>query len=218
MNAMNKACTCVAAAVMLVACGGGSPANSTTSRGTLHTGSQPPTATATASTLAASTTLTVGDAQRVAIEWVSSTGHLLALGPIGRSEFLRQRVAAASLASMQDSLAADLSKMADRLPIPDTELRLIETPITAHVTLDAPAQQAHVEVWSVVVFGAKDLGAPRVVFRTSELVLVVDAGTWKLASFTSTDGPTPAGTDALPARWDAFAVVAAWPSVFGGER
>ena len=72
--------------------------------------------------------------------------------------------------------------------------------------------------WSVVVFGAKDLGAPRMVFRTSQLVLVAEVGEWKLAGFTAVEGPTPIATDALPADWDSFAVVAGWQPASGGER
>ena len=68
-----------------------------------------------------------------------------------------------------------------------------------------------------VVFGAKDLGAPRLVFRTSQLVLVAEAGAWKLAGFTAVEGPTPIATDALPADWDSFALVAGWRPAAGSE-
>ena len=54
-------------------------------------------------------------------------------------------------------------------------------------------------------------------FRTSDLVLVVEAGVWKLAGFTAVDGPTPIATDSLPADWDSFAVVAGWQPASGGE-
>ncbi|MCB1000634.1 MAG: hypothetical protein KDB40_15170 [Acidimicrobiales bacterium] len=117
---------------------------------------------------------------------------------------------------MGENLQDDLAKLADRLPIPATELRLVETPITADVSIDSATGHARARVWSVVVFGAKDLGAPRMVFRTSELVLVVEAGEWRLASFTATDGPTPIATDALPSDWDSFAIVAGWPPAGGG--
>jgi len=138
------------------------------------------------------------------------------MGPIGRSELIRTRVATGSSATMAENLQDDLAKLADRLPIPSTELRLVETPITADVSIDSTTGQARAEVWSVVVFGAKDLGAPRVVFRTSELVLVLEAGEWRLASFTATEGPTPITTDALPSDWDSFAIVAGWPAAGGG--
>lgn len=93
----------------------------------------------------------------------------------------------------------------------------METPLTINVSVDAATGQARAQVWSVVVFGAKDLGAPRVVFRTSQLVMVIEAGEWKLASFTAAEGPTPIATDSLPADWDTFAVVAGWQPAVGGE-
>ena len=93
----------------------------------------------------------------------------------------------------------------------------METPLTINVSVDGATGQAQAQVWSVVVFGAKDLGAPRVVFRTSQLVMVVEAGEWKLASFTAAEGPTPIATDSLPADWDSFAVVAGWQPASGGE-
>lgn len=156
------------------------------------------------------------DARAVAVWWVASTGELLKMGPIARSELIRNRVASASSATMGESLQDDLAKLADRLPIPATELRLVETPITIDISTDSATGQARAHVWSVVVFGAKDLGAPQVAFRTSQLVLVVEGDEWRLASFTSAEGPTPIATDALPSDWDSFAVVAGWPTAGGG--
>ena len=159
----------------------------------------------------------VEDARTLALRWVASTGDLLKMGPIGRSELLRQRVASVSAETMTENLNTDLSKLADGLPIPSTELRLVETPLTVDVSVDVATGQARAQVWSVVVFGAKDLGAPRMVFRTSQLVLVIEGGEWKLAGFTAAEGPTPIVTDALPADWESFAVVAGWHPASGGE-
>ena len=156
------------------------------------------------------------DARTLALRWVASTGELLGMGPIGRSELLRQRVASASVQTMTENLDSDLTKLADGLPIPPTELRLVETPLTIDVSIDTVTGQARAQVWSVAIFGAKDLGAPRVVFRTSQLVLVVEVGEWKLAAFTAVEGPTPIATDSLPADWDSFAVVAGWLPAAGG--
>ena len=168
------------------------------------------------SSVVAPTVPSLEDARAVALWWVAETGELLMMGPIARSELIRNRVASASSATMGESLQDDLAKLADRLPIPATELRLVETPITINVSIDSPSGQARAHVWSVVVFGAKDLGAPRVAFRTSQLVLVVEGDEWRLASFTSAEGPTPIATDALPSDWDSFAVVAGWPTAGGG--
>jgi hypothetical protein len=174
------------------------------------------TAKATASTASVVSAPSIEDARTLALRWVASTGELLGMGPIGRSELLRQRVASASVQTMTENLDSDLIKLADGLPIPATELRLVETPLTIDVSIDTVTGQARAQVWSVAVFGAKDLGAPRVVFRTSQLVLVVEVGEWKLAAFTAVEGPTPIATDSLPADWDSFAVVAGWLPAAGG--
>jgi hypothetical protein len=159
------------------------------------------------------TPVPVGDPRAVAVGWVAGSGQLLAMGPIARSEYLRTKVAAASVEQMGKSLTTDLDRLAAGIPKPAGTLQLVEAPITATSTMNG--EEATVDVWSVVVFGAKELGAPRVVFRTSQLILTVEDDGWKLVSFTSTPGPTPVTTDALPSDWTSFATVAAWPAAAG---
>jgi hypothetical protein len=159
------------------------------------------------------TSVSVGDARAVAVGWVAGSGQLLAMGPIARGEYLRTKVAAASVEPMGKSLTADLDRLAAGIPKPAGALQLVEAPITATSTVNG--EEAAVDVWSVVVFGAKELGAPRVVFRTSHLTLTVEYDGWKLVSFTSTPGPTPVTTDVLPSDWASFATVAAWPAAVG---
>ena len=220
MNATRRLAVTLLVATSIAGC---APGSSATNQSTPAVGApQPATpdggtakpASSTASVVAAPS---IDDARTVALRWVASTGELLKMGPIARSELLRQ-VAAASAETMTENLNSDLAKLADGLPIPSTELRLVETPLTIDVSVETSTGQARVQVWSVVVFGAKDLGAPRMVFRTSHLVLAVEGGGWKLAGFTAVEGPTPIATDALPADWDSFAVVAGWQPASGGER
>ncbi|MEQ1704041.1 MAG: hypothetical protein ABMA25_28370, partial [Ilumatobacteraceae bacterium] len=64
------------------------------------------------------------------------------MGPIGRSELLRHRVASVSAETMTENLNSDLAKLADGLPIPATELRLVETPLTIDLPIDAARGQA----------------------------------------------------------------------------
>jgi hypothetical protein len=156
------------------------------------------------------TPVTVGDQRAVAIGWVAGSGRLLAMGPIARSEYLRTKVAVASLEPMGKSLTTDLDRLVAGIPKPAGALQLVEAPITATSTVNG--EEALVDVWSVVVFGAKELGAPRLVFRTSHLTLTIEDDAWKLVSFTSTPGPTPITTDVLPSDWVSFAIVAAWPA------
>ncbi len=216
MSALARLSSAALVVVLLAGCGQGSNASSTSPAGprAVVAAGQPVDVDPSVTSLALSPT--VDDARAVAVSWVAATGELLKMGPIGRNEFIRTRVATASAAAMAGNLQDDLAKLADRLPIPATELRLIETPITVDVSIDSATGQARAQVWSVVVFGAKDLGAPRMVFRTSELVLVVEGGEWRLASFTATEGPTPIATDALPSDWNSFAIVAGWPPAGGG--
>ena len=221
MNATRRLAVTLLVATSIAGC---APGSSATNQSTPAVGAAAPatldggtakTASSTASVVAAPS---IDDARSVALRWVASTGELLKMGPIARSELLRHQVASASAETMTENLNSDLAKLADGLPIPSTELRLVETPITIDVSVETSTGQARVQVWSVVVFGAKDLGAPRMVFRTSHLVLVAEGGEWKLAGFTAVEGPTPIATDALPADWDSFAVVAGWQPASGGER
>jgi hypothetical protein len=176
-----------------------------------------PTPGATNATMAPprgpATPVTVGDPRAVAVGWVASSGRLLAMGPIARNEYLRPKVAVASLEPMGRSLTTDLDRLAAGIPKPAGTLQLVEAPITASATVNG--EGAVVDVWSVVVFGAKELGAPRVVFRTSHLSLTVEGDGWKLVSFTASPGPTPVTTDVLPSDWASFATVAAWPAAVG---
>jgi hypothetical protein len=150
----------------------------------------------------------------VAAQWVASTGELLGMGPIRRSELLSGHVASGSRRSVLGGLEEDYQRLADRLPIPAAELRLLEVPLTVSAT--EAGEIVEVRVWSVVVFGAEQLGAPHVGWRTCRLQLVWEEGGWKLASFMSTDGPTPITGDALPAEWAEFVAVASWPPVVEG--
>jgi len=207
-------------AAIVTGCTHGSSANNSSTPAVDATATAIPgggTTTVVASAVSVVPAPSIDDARTLALRWVASTGDLLKMGPIGRSELLRKQVASTSAETMTENLNSDLAKLADGLPIPATELRLVETPLTINITIDTATGQARAQVWSVVVFGAKDLGAPRVVFRTSQLVLVVEASEWKLAAFTAVEGPTPIATDSLPADWDSFALVADWPPAAGSE-
>ena len=222
MNVGRRVAAVVSLTVIATGCASGSSATNVSLRAAEATVPARTTATnglamAGTSTAVVAPHPSLDAARRLALRWVASTGELLKMGPIARSELLRKQVAAASAEAMTANLNTDLAKLAKGLPIPASVLRLIETPLTVDVSIDAATGDARAHVWSVVVFGAKDLGAPRMVFRTSDLVLIVEAGEWKLAGFTAVDGPTPIATDSLPSDWDSFAVVAGWPQAVAGE-
>jgi hypothetical protein len=154
-------------------------------------------------------------AAATALRWVASTGELLGMGPIRRHDVLAASVSSDALPAIAANLERDLGRLADRLPIPASELRLVEVPLTVDAAVGNEGT-ADIRVWSVVLFGAEGLGAPRVVWRTSHLTLVWENAAWKLAGFTTTEGPTPAAGDGLPADWADFVTVTGWrPSVEG---
>ena len=169
---------------------------------------QPPPAAAAERPLGSVPSL--GEARLVALVWVSSTGELLRMGGIERGLRLERLVVPSARAAMAASFETGASQLAGRLPIPPSELLLVETPVTSTARSDGAA--AVVEVWSVIVFGAEPLGAPRSVWRTTTVRLEAVDGTWMVASFEVRLGPTPVAGDGLPATWPEFAAVAGWPS------
>jgi hypothetical protein len=105
--------------------------------------------------------------------------------------------------------------LAEGLPLPVSELRLVEVPLTVNVSLDG-AGMVDAQVWSVVCFGAEELGAPRVAWRTSHLRLVWERSAWKLTAFETIEGPTPVAGDDLPAEWAEFVTVTDWRQSVAG--
>ena len=216
MNAAGAVSALALVGALVTGCAGRpvttTPSAQSTQRSSVPTGASPTTQSTVSG---AASTATIDDARALAVAWVAATGELLKLGPIGRSEFLRRRVASASLDAMENDLAADLNKMADRLPVPATELRLIETPITINISIDPATGNARAQVWSVVVFGAKDLGAPRWCSAPANSCWSSKPANGSSPRSPPTEGPTPVATDALPAGWDSFAVVAGMASGHG---
>jgi hypothetical protein len=174
--------------------------------------------TASRSPVSTSAVASLEGARRVAVGWVASTGRLLVMGPIGRREFLVDHVAPDSVAEMAAAVDADVDRLGAGLPLPVSELRLVETPLTATARLDGDGR-AVVEVWSAVHFGAPALGAGRVVWRTTTVTLAaaVDGG-WMVAGLDSREGPTPLPGDDLPGEWVEFAQVSGWPPAVEAVR
>ena len=148
------------------------------------------------------------DAQKAALDWVSSTDRLLAMGTIERGMWIATRVTPEAQAPMASTLDDSVRRIGDRLPIPASELRLLESPLTSFARLEGP--EASVEVWSVVVFGAERFGSPQVTWRTTTLHLAAIDGHWRIASLTDRAGPTPIAGDVLPSSWAEFAVASSW--------
>ena len=150
----------------------------------------------------------MADARTAALDWVSSTDGLLAMGTIERSAWIAAHVTPDALTAMAAALDDGIRRIGDRLPIPASELRLLEIPLTSSARMDGA--EAIIEVWSVVVFGAERFGSPRVAWRTTILRLAVVDGEWRVASLADRAGPTPITGDILPSSWAEFATAASW--------
>jgi hypothetical protein len=148
-------------------------------------------------------------AQKAALDWVASTDRLLAMGTIERGMWIAARVTPEAVTAMISTLDDGVRRIGDRLPIPASELRLLEIPLASFARLEGAG--ASVEVWSVVVFGAERFGSPRVTWRTITLHLAAIDGHWRIASLTDRAGPTPIAGDVLPSSWAEFAAAASWP-------
>jgi len=99
--------------------------------------------------------------------------------------------------------------------VPPGDLVWSELPLTATVVL-AGGDAARVEVWSVLVIGVVDVGAPRQAWRTVTIDLVWARGDWKIDGWSAAPGPTPLLDATTPiATTQEINDVAAWPPVGG---
>lgn len=153
-----------------------------------------------------------------AVRFVASTDALMSRSPVGRREILRQLVASEHLAEYVNALERAAADLAEKLDMPIERLTWVEAPVTA--TLQASSSTtASVDVWTVSVLGAPDLGSPQQVWRTVHVDLELVAGAWLVTEATADAGPTPASNElALQATWDDFEAVSAWPPAIPGAE
>lgn len=153
-----------------------------------------------------------------AVRFVASTDALMSRSSVGRREILRQLVAPEHLAEYVNALERAAADLAEKLDMPIERLTWVEAPVTA--TLQASSStNALVDVWTVSVLGAPDLGSPQQVWRTVHVDLELVAGAWLVTEATADAGPTPASNElALQATWDDFEAVSAWPPAISGAE
>lgn len=153
-----------------------------------------------------------------AVRFVASTDALMSRSPVGRREILRQLVAPEHLAEYVNALERAAADLAEKLDMPIERLTWVEAPVTA--TLQASSSTtATVDVWTVSVLGAPDLGSPQQAWRTVHIDLELVAGAWLVTEATADAGPTPASNElALQATWDDFDAVSAWPPAIPGAE
>lgn len=153
-----------------------------------------------------------------AVRFVASTDALMSRSPVGRREILRQLVAPEHLAEYVNALERAAADLAERLDMPIERLTWVEAPVTA-TSQASSSTTASVDVWTVSVLGAPDLGSPQQVWRTVHVDLQLVAGAWLVTEATADAGPTPASNElALQATWDDFEAVSAWPPAIPGAE
>lgn len=155
-------------------------------------------------------------ARAAAISAVSLSGQIAVAGFISRADML------GALASdrFRPTLMAESSRQLDRLlgdlPADGVALPTLlfrELPLTAHA-LQVDSRTARIDVWSVVVVGVPDRGAPRQAWRTVTVDLVWERNDWRVDGWTPAAGPTPAlATNVEVATIADLTAVLAWSAI-----
>lgn len=158
-------------------------------------------------------------ARAAALSAVSLTGEVARAGFITRDDMIRSLASRRFGPTLAAESAGQLQEMTGELGavgVTAGSVTFRELPLTARV-VRADTRSAVVEVWSVLVVGVPDVGAPRQAWRTVTVELVWEDGDWRIDGWTARDGPTPAMDAHLSVASVAqVAEVAAWPSTIGG--
>lgn len=153
-----------------------------------------------------------------AVSAVRLTGPIARAGFITRSDMIGSLASmsfAPALASESSNQLAEMTAALGEASVVPGDLVWSELPLTARV-VDAAERAARAEVWSVLVVGVRDLGAPRQAWRTVTIDLVWEAGDWKVDGWASRPGPTPLlDVTTAVATTGEISDVVAWPAVGG---
>jgi len=149
---------------------------------------------------------------------LSATGAIATAGFISRDDLIGS-IASSGFA---EELASESARQLDELAIELGEagvvpLQLVwaELPLRARV-LSFSQDAAAVEVWSVLVVGVPGHGAPRQVWRTVTIGLIWEREDWRVDSWQSEAGPTPAlAATSTVSSVDEIGAALAWPAVGG---
>lgn len=154
-----------------------------------------------------------------AVSAVRLTGPIAQAGFITRSDMISALATeryGPTLASESSSQLAEMTTVLGAASVAPRDLVWSELPLTARV-VEADQRIARVEIWSVLVVGVHDLGAPRQAWRTVTVDLVWEASDWKIDGWSARQGPTPMlDATATVATTDEVGEVVAWPPVGGG--
>ena len=157
-------------------------------------------------------------AEHAATAAVRMTGKIATAGFISRADLIGTISStrfAPTLAARSAAQLADMTAVVGGAGVSPTDLVWEELPLTSQVT-SANETAATVEVWSVLIVGVPDHGAPRQAWRTVTIGLVWERGTWRIDKWDAVTGPTPALAATAPIS-DVASIrnVLSWPSVGG---
>jgi hypothetical protein len=133
-------------------------------------------------------------AEAAAAAFVRSTGPIVKAGPLER----RDMIVAIATDDYGPTLLRDVEHTVDRLALPlenhglvTSDLLWSELALTTSSEVYS-ADVVDVSVWSVVLIGVDGGDVARQLWRTSTIQLRWVDGDWKVADWTTSEGPTPA--------------------------
>jgi hypothetical protein len=153
-----------------------------------------------------------------AVAAVRLTGPIARAGFITRSDMIRAFATedfGPTLARESANQLAEMTAVFGESSVAPGDLVWSELPLTAQV-VHADPNVAEIDVWSVLIVGVVDHGAPRQAWRTVTVSLAWEAGDWKVDGWGADAGPTPMldGTAGVATTEEIDGVVS-WPLAGG---
>ena len=145
-------------------------------------------------------------ASAAATQYLATAAELVERPVHERARALR-RMAAPSFAG---TIVADIEEALE--PVDEalgggTGRALVRTLPVAYRVMEFTPDRAQVVVWGATVFLLEGVSAPEEAWGTSEVDLVWEDGDWRLAAWSSYDGPTPANRAEAPSPQEDFLTV-----------
>lgn len=158
---------------------------------------------------------TVAGAQAAAVGWVSSLGDLMAMGPIARSDTLRELLSSRIADETVAEFKAERERFIETFGRDPSTALWRESPLAVTVP-EASDQRTVVRVWAELLMGTSE--RVEVLWRTHTVTLVWERDDWRVDDVSRVEGPTPAAsTGAMPSPGSEFAAVEEWtPAVLVG--
>ena len=137
-------------------------------------------------------------AEAAAIFAIRSSGQIATAGFITRADLIRSIATerfGVELAAMTAAELAEMSEAFGRAEVAVADVVWAELPLAVQVHRVSRVR-AVVELWTVLLVGVRNTGAPRQAWRTVTVTLVWERDAWRIDDWTSVAGPTPALAEA----------------------